>query len=86
MLGSGGMAIPVGLKWAKAEVVGHRFDGARRWLAAEASRRPDQPETAFWLGVCEQAAGSPEEAAVAYSRVPLASPFGADAALSAPGF
>jgi tetratricopeptide (TPR) repeat protein len=71
-----------GLRWAKAEVVGHRYDAARRWLAAEAARRPDQSETAFWLGVCEQAAGHHEEAAVAYARVPLASPFGADAALS----
>jgi tetratricopeptide (TPR) repeat protein len=56
----------------------NRFAEARPWLA----RQPPDPEVAYWLGICEHAAGRPGAALETWKRIPLASPFGTRAALA----
>ena len=71
-----------GLERARKEIATRRFDQARGWLAAQALERPEFPEIAFLLGVCEHARARPEAALAAWSRVPLESPFGVKAVVA----
>jgi tetratricopeptide (TPR) repeat protein len=59
-----------------------QFEKARQWLAVLPSARLRDPETAYWLGVCEHAAGHYEAALAAWSRVPAGSIRSTEAALA----
>jgi len=71
-----------GLERTRAKVAAGRFDAARRWLVALPPNRAADPEAAYWLGVCEHAAGHLDAALAAWSRVPPGSPRGMQAALA----
>src|SRR5687768_10081918 len=62
-----------GLEGAREAVAAGRFDEARPWLAGQASGGAADPEVLYLLGVCEHAAGRPDQAVEAWGRVPLAS-------------
>jgi enediyne biosynthesis protein E4 len=64
---------------AKAEIQVGRHGHAARVLLAQAAGGPGRDEVAYLLGVCEQARGRDQEAADAWARVPLGSPFAARA-------
>jgi enediyne biosynthesis protein E4 len=69
-----------GLNNVRAQIEAKQFDVARRWLAEQSARRPENAEVSFLLGICEDSAGRPEAALNAWARVPLASPWGLNAA------
>ena len=71
-----------GLSRARADLAARRFEAARRWLASQATGRPEHAEAAYLLGVCEEALGHAEAAATALARVPPDSRFGGDAAMA----
>lgn len=71
-----------GLKLAREQVGTGRFAEARPWLEARARTTGASPEVCYWLGVCAHATGSPSDALKAWARVPMTSPFGAQAALA----
>lgn len=71
-----------GLARAKQDVASGRFTEARRWLATLPPHRTTDPEAAYWLGVCEHAAGHYEAALAAWTRVPRGSPRSTPAALA----
>src|SRR5207245_369158 len=71
-----------GLERVRRLVASGRFAEARPWLAAWATGAADAAEVAYFLGVCEHAAGRPAASLEAWERVPLASPFGVRAALA----
>ncbi len=71
-----------GLNKARADIGERRFEAAGRWLAAQSAWRSDHAETAFLLGICEDAAGRHEPAAAAWARVPPKSPLGPNAAIA----
>src|SRR5262245_28182632 len=71
-----------GLARGRGDVASGRFAEARRWLAALPPRRGSNPEAAYWLGVCEHAAGRFEAALAAWARVPRGSSWSTRAALA----
>ena len=71
-----------GLERAREAVAEGRFAEARRWLARASARAPDDAETAYLLGVCEQAEGHADAALAAWGKVVPPSPFATPAALA----
>src|SRR4051812_31676645 len=73
------------LERARREVERGQYGAARERLAGLATRWPRQAEVAYLLGLCEQAAGRPEAALAAWSRLPPGPPFAVRAAVPRAG-
>src|SRR5437016_1403471 len=71
-----------GLAWARRQVAEGRYAPARSRLARLSAWWPRRGEVEYLLGVCEAALGRPEDALVAWGRVPAGSPPAAATALA----
>ena len=69
-----------GLARARGDLEAGRFEAARGWLASQPTGRPEDAEIAYLLGLCERRMGRPKAAVDDWSRVPLDSRLGGDAA------
>ena len=67
---------------ATREASAGRFAEAGRWFGSPEAQRSGRPEVAYWLGLCEHAAGRHEAAVAAWGRVPAGSPLAATAELA----
>jgi len=65
---------------ARREIAEGQLDPARERLARLSTSSPDAAEVHYERGVCEEAAGRPEQALAAWARIAPESPFAATAA------
>ncbi len=69
------------LDQVKQEIASGRYNTARKRLIELAANRDHNGEVDYQLGICEFYRGHPDEARAAWERVPIAGPFGTQAAV-----
>ncbi len=59
-----------GLAWVPSEIGAGRFGEVKLWLLGLSVPWSRDPQAAYWLGVCERAAGNNQAALIYWQRVP----------------